>query len=103
MSALDPADPVDAVVLRHAEWDAGQPAKTTWPLTADAAAEPITVEDPLCGHLPGEPHDGEVCTYWRGVARGEYPPPEAYMEPVTLPPHCPGLVPLPDPVLREVA
>lgn len=96
MSALDPADPVDAVVLRHAEWDAGQPAKPAWPLTADAAA-PITVPDPL----PGEPHDGEVCTYWRGVATGEYPPPE--FEPVTLPPHYPGLEPLTDPALRGVA
>lgn len=99
MSALDLADPVDAVVLRHAEWDAGQPSKTTWPLTA-AAAEPITVEDPLCGHLPGEPHDGS-CSYWRGVAAGEYPPPPEM--PVTLPPHCPGLLPLTDPALREVA
>ncbi|WP_028183488.1 hypothetical protein [Salinispora arenicola] len=98
MNALDPADPVDAVVLRHAEWDAGQPSKPAWPLMADAA-EPITVPDLGCGHLPGEPHD-EACAYWRGVSVGTYPPPEM---PVTLPPHCPGLLPLTDPALREVA
>lgn len=69
----------------------------TWPLMADAAA-PVTVPDLLCGHLPGESCD-DSCTYWRGVATGEYPPPEM---PVTLPPHCPGLVPLTDPALREV-
>lgn len=69
----------------------------TWPLMADAA-DPITVPDLGCGHLPGEPHD-EACAYWRGVATGEYPPPE--FEPI-LPPHCPGLAPLPDPALREV-
>lgn len=71
---------------------------STWPLTADAAG-PITVPDLGCGHLPGEPCD-EACAYWRGVVNGEYPPPEM---PVTLPPHCPGLAPLPDPALREVA
>ncbi|ABP56441.1 hypothetical protein [Salinispora tropica] len=70
----------------------------SWPLTADAAE--ITVPDLGCGHLPGESCD-EACAYWRGVADGTYPPPE--FEPVTLPPHCPGLVPLPDPALREVA
>lgn len=68
----------------------------SWPLTAD----PITVPDLGCGHLPGEPCD-EACAYWRGVSDGTYaPPPEM---PVMLPPHCPGLLPLPDPVLREVA
>lgn len=72
---------------------------STWPVMADAA-DPITVSDPLCGHLPGEPHD-EACAYWRGVAAGEYPPPPEF-EPL-LPPHCPGLLPLPDPALREVA
>lgn len=71
----------------------------TWPPAA-AAAE-ITVPDLGCGHLPGESCD-DSCSYWRGVSAGEYPPPEAYMEPVTLPPHCPGLVPLTDPALREV-
>lgn len=71
----------------------------TWPLTADAAE--ITVLDLGCGHLPGESCD-EACAYWRGVAAGEYPPPEAYM-PVTLPPHCPELLPLTDPALRGVA
>ncbi|WP_018253996.1 hypothetical protein [Salinispora mooreana] len=70
----------------------------TWPVMADDA-DPITVPDLGCGHLPGEPHDGS-CSYWRGVAAGEYPPPEL---PVTLPPHCPGLVPLTDPALRGVA
>lgn len=68
----------------------------TWPLTADAA-DPITVPDLGCGHLPGESCD-EACDYWRGVADGEYPPPEVH-----LPPHYPGLVPLTDPALREVA
>lgn len=42
---------------------------------------PITVSDSLCGHLRGEPHDGE-CDYWRGVVLGEYPPPDM---PVRLP------------------
>lgn len=71
----------------------------TWPLMADAA--PITVPDLLCGHLPEEVCD-DSCAYWRGVAAGEYPPPEAYMEPVTPPPHRPGLAPLTDPALRGV-
>lgn len=72
---------------------------------------PITVLAYPCGHIEGDLHD-EACAYWSGVATGEYPPPEAYlgglspdgdMEPVTLPPHCPGLAPLVDPALREVA
>ncbi|WP_369751374.1 hypothetical protein [Micromonospora sp. ATCC 39149] len=42
--------------------------------------------DPLCGHLPGEPHDDE-CEYWRGVALGEFPDPDgAYMTPVIVMP-----------------
>lgn len=30
-----------------------------------------------CGHLPGDLHDRE-CAYWRGVAAGDYPAPDAY-------------------------
>ena len=47
----------------------------------DAAARPVTVDDPLCGHLPGERHDDPVaCAYWRGVVLGEYAPPEVCVE-----------------------
>ncbi|MFY1658543.1 hypothetical protein [Micromonospora sp. WMMD1274] len=45
----------------------------------------IAVADPLCGHLPGEPHDDE-CAYWRGVALGQYPAPDGLPGPVALPP-----------------
>ena len=47
----------------------------------------IAIDDPLCGHLPGEAHDDE-CAYWRGVALGEYPAPDGtFMTPVvSLPP-----------------
>ncbi|MCZ7376513.1 hypothetical protein [Micromonospora sp. WMMC250] len=65
--------------------------RTTFP----AAAAPIVVEDPLCGHLPGERHDG-ACEYWRGVALGEYPSPDGLL------PHLPGLLPLTDPALGGV-
>lgn len=44
----------------------------------------ITVDDPLCGHLPGEQHDG-TCDYWRGVALGEYPPADGMPGPYELP------------------
>lgn len=58
----------------------------------------VVVPDLPCGHLPGDLHDGE-CAYWFGVASGEYAPPPV----ITLPPHAPGLTPLTDPALREVA
>lgn len=39
-----------------------------------AQSAPLNVD---CGHLPGETHDG-ACAYWRGVAAGDYPMPDAY-------------------------
>ena len=69
------------------------------------ATQQLTVVDPLCGHLPGEAHDDE-CAYWRGVALGEYPAPDAYAAldgVVTIPPHLLGLLPLTDTALRSVA
>ncbi|MGC5033039.1 hypothetical protein [Micromonospora sp. DT229] len=68
---------------------------TAWPATS--TAEPITVPDLPCGHLPGDVHDDQ-CAFWWGVAGGEYADPV-----ITLPPHAPGLTPLTDPALREVA
>ena len=78
-------------------------APNVWPATAPAAT--ITVPDLGCGHLPGERCDS-ACDYWRGVAAGDYPSPDAYKATgavVVLPPHLPGLTPLTDPALRGVA
>ncbi|WP_431892731.1 hypothetical protein [Micromonospora haikouensis] len=63
-------------------------------------AQTLTVADPLCGHVDEESHD-ETCTYWRMVACGELPGPEAYLVDGVhhLPPHLPGFAPLADPAL----
>ncbi|MFI1197737.1 hypothetical protein ACH4T9_31375 [Micromonospora sp. NPDC020750] len=74
-------------------------------MTADIApAWPLTVADPLCGHVDGDVHDDE-CDYWRLVAVGELPGPDAYLTAGvhTLPTHLPGLAPLVDPALRSAA
>jgi hypothetical protein len=70
---------------------------TAWP----PAAPEMTVPDLLCGHLPGEGCDDE-CAYWRMVATGELPGPDAYLVDGVhiLPPAAPGLAPLTDPALR---
>lgn len=65
------------------------------------ATQTLTVDDPLCGHLPDERHDDE-CDYWRGVALGEYPAPDGMPGPYALPGHLPGLLPLTDPALGGV-
>ncbi|MEU4777500.1 hypothetical protein [Micromonospora sp. NPDC023633] len=67
-------------------------------------ADPITVPDLPCGHLPGDVHNDE-CAYWIGVAAGDYPAPDAYVvtDAVTIPPHLLGLLPLTDPALRDAA
>ncbi|MEU5668987.1 hypothetical protein ABZ749_01190 [Micromonospora sp. NPDC047753] len=65
----------------------------TFPATA------ITVVDLGCGHIGTELCDTS-CDYWRGVARGEYPHPDTYLE--GLVPHLTGLLPLTDPALGGV-
>lgn len=80
-------DATDPTGLRYDRGDLDQTTTRTagdgFHLTARGAAP----SDPLCGHLPGEPHDDE-CAYWRGVALGEYAAPDGtYMTPVVaLPP-----------------
>ncbi|MFI6160359.1 hypothetical protein ACIA59_10465 [Micromonospora haikouensis] len=67
-----------------------------------AAAQVLTVADPLCGHIDDEGHD-EACTYWRMVACGELRGPDmdgllaAIRTPLVTP------APLVDPALRQVA
>lgn len=88
-------EPQQTALTRVLNWPATEPTQTVFP---------AQVLDLPCGHIEGDVHDDE-CAYWRGVARGDYPAPEAYMQttPVTLPPHAAGLVPVVDPALRSAA
>ncbi|MEW2474648.1 hypothetical protein AB0875_12735 [Micromonospora gifhornensis] len=70
---------------------------TQQPTVFPAQTLDVTVPDLPCGHIPGDAHDDQ-CRFWWGVAAGEFAAPV-----ITLPPHAPGLTPLTDPALREVA